>query len=202
MTIYFDLDNTCIDTEMIRRMEARVALRYGIPMRTYFECGNLALMRDRTTFSFECVYDLLHEYYPDLPRTIIRELYRVLAVRCFMPGALQFLGRFRKEDLVLVTSGDPVFQRIKIETHLLSHYTREIHIVNDKTICIRPESLPVFFMDDAPRHIEAVGRAHPWVTCIRVHEPPSWEIQQETTHPHIYVESLWDAALYITGVSK
>lgn len=197
MTIYIDLDNTCIDTEKIRRMEARVACRYGIPLMTYFECTDLAGISDPGSFSYERIYEMLQQYYPDVPRTIISDLYRVLSIPFFMSGAIQFLRRFRKQDLVLVTSGDPEFQHIKIKTHRITDYVREIHITDDKAAVITRESTPVFFVDDAPRHIEAVGRAHPAVTCIRVHEPALWEVQQETAHPHVYAESLFDAAEYI-----
>jgi beta-phosphoglucomutase-like phosphatase (HAD superfamily) len=199
--IYLDLDNTLIDTEQIRRWEAHIAGRYGISVMTYFECADLVWIRDRT-FSFEHVYDELHEYYPDLPQTIIGDLYRLLAIPRFMSGAPYFLERFRKQDLILVTSGDAEFQRIKIKTHSIEPYVREIHINNDKTKVITLESPPVFFVDDAPRHIEAVGRAHPSVICIRVHEPPSWEVQQDTLHPHIYVESLFGAMQYIERSQK
>lgn len=197
MIIYIDLDNTCIDTEKIRRTEARVAQRYGIPIMTYFECTDLAGISDPATFSYERIYEMLQRYYPDLSHAIISDLYWTLKMQCFMPGAIQFLKRFRKQDLVLVTSGTPAFQRIKIETHRITDYVRDIHITNDKTAVITQESPPVFFVDDAPRHIETVGRAHPAVICIRVHEPPSWEVQQETSHPHVYIKSLWDAATYI-----
>lgn len=197
MIIYIDLDNTCIDTEKIRQLEARVAGRYGIPLMTYFECTDLVGISNPASFSYERIYDILREYYPNLSHTIIVDLYRVLKMQCFMPGAIQFLRRFRKQDLVLVTSGNPQFQRIKIETHRISSYVRDIYIVNDKAAVITSESPPVFFVDDAPRHIEAVGRVHPAITCIRVHEPALWEVQQETAHPHVYAESLFDAAEYI-----
>ena len=202
MTIYLDLDNTCIDTEKIRRMESRVAERYGIPPLMYLECADLACIRDPGVFSYERVYDMLREYYADLPRTIIFDLYTVLRMQWFMPYATHFLSKFSKKDIVLVTSGDSAFQRMKIETHRIADYVREIHITNDKTAVITQESPPVFFVDDAPRHIEAVGRAHPWVTCIRVHEPPLWEVQQETAHPHVYLESLYYVGEYIERIRR
>jgi FMN phosphatase YigB (HAD superfamily) len=201
MTIYLDLDNTLIDTEKIRRIEARVAGRYGIQLMTYLECADLTCIQDPAVFTYERVYDILREYYLDLPRSLISDLYQVLKIRCFTSYAFHFLSKFRKQDLVLVSSGDPAFQRMKIETHRIADYVREIHIVNEKASVITRESPPVFFVDDAPRHIEAVGRAHPWITCIRVHEPPSWEVQQEIAHPHVYIESLFDVAEYIKRMS-
>lgn len=207
--ICIDLDCTLIDAEKRYRDEMIVAAEYGILKKKYVAAVNeLYRQYGRTFYCFELLYEFLLKAKPGLSRKIIDDLNALLDKNYFFSDSEFFLSSFKPQQLTLVTTGNQHFQFRKIATHGLRRYINYIWVITDKALAISGELIvasrsgikePFFFIDDAPREIEAVKKAYPEVTCIQVRKPASWETQRETEYYDVYLPNLEMTTHYIKG---
>lgn len=199
--IFCDLDCTLIDSEQRYQDEKQIAVRFGVSPDIYeWSVGELYGRFGFAGYTFERLYGIILERVPRVPCRLAEELASLLVRNYFFPDALLFLEQFHRENLVLVTSGVPEFQLKKIETHDLGALMGIIVVSDSKAETVGEHKLDGkthFFLDDAPREIEAVKRVHPDVVCIRVRTPASWESQKTTALADAYLPDLAVAAEYI-----
>ena len=147
-----------------------------------------------------------------MPWEITRDLNALLDKNYFFPDSEEFLSSFNPQQLVLITSGNQDFQWRKIDAHDLTKYIKFVWVITNKALAVSGELVsalragikePFFFIDDAPREIEAVKKAHPEVICIQVREPASWETQRETEFYDVHFpQGLLPARDYIQSVLR
>lgn len=199
--IFCDLDCTLIDSEQRYEDEKRIAEGLGVSRDTYeWAVGELYNQFDVAGYTFERLYEIIRERVPGVPSCLAEELASLLDRNYFFPDALLFFGEFHRQDLIIVTSGVSAFQLRKIETHGLKTRARAIVITGNKAEVLgeyKTGGRIHFFLDDAPREIEAVKRVHPDVICIQVRQPASWESQKTTALADAYLPDLAAAAEYI-----
>ena len=204
-----DLDCTLIDSEQRYKDEVKAAEGYGILQEEYIAAVEKLYQRHGTAaYRFELLYKILTEVSPGLSRQIIEDLNALLDKNYFFPDSKEFLTSFRREQLVLITSGNADFQARKIAAHGLKTYVNCIWVISDKALAVGAEIVsaakagiqePFFFISVAPREIEAVRIAHPEVTCIQVRTPASWETQRSTEYFDVHLPDLLAARDYIKG---
>lgn len=204
--ICIDLDCTLIDSEKLYQDEKVVAVRYGISAKKYVAAVNRLYQQCRASYSFELLYEFLSKIKPGLSRKIVDDLNALLDKNYFFPDSKFFLSSFTPQQLALITTGSPHFQFRKIAAHGLKRYINFIWVVSDKALPISGELVsatrmgikePLFFIDDAPREIETVKKAHPEVICIQVREPALWETQRETDFYDVHLPNLEAVTHYI-----
>ncbi len=199
--IFIDLDCTLIDSEKRYEDEKQMAERFGIKRDVYVWAVNELYRRHGTyKYSFALLCEILRERTPRANKNFEGELSRLLGRNYFFSDAPQFLSRFNCEELILLTSGTPDFQSRKIDVHGLNEVVKATFITDNKPIIIGREkrgSALNFFIDDAPREIEAVKRIHPDVVCIQIRTPPSWEMQKHTPLADARLPDLVSAVEYI-----
>src|SRR3989344_2699786 len=179
--IYVDLDNTLIDSVGRLRMEMDVANRYGLSDTDYQKGIDFAFEKYGIgSFGYATLFEGCRAIKPELKREILADWQRIVETACFFPDTQEFLAEFKKEELTLLTTGNPDFQRTKIKAHGLEWHFQEIIIVNSpKCRHISPGPRSVF-IDDSPREIDEMKTAFPEVFCVLVREVAPWESQKES----------------------
>jgi len=209
--ICVDLDCTLIKSEQRYKDELEVAKKYGISAKKYAAAVEKLYQRyGIAAYRFELLYRILTEVSPGLSRQIIEDLNALLDKNYFFPDSEEFLAAFEPKQLVLITSGNFEFQFRKIVAHGLKKYINFIWVISNKALAVGAEIIsaakagiqePFFFIDDAPREIEAVKKAYPEeVVCIQVRTPAPWETQRSTEYFDVHLPDLEAVTHYIKGI--
>ncbi len=190
--LYLDLDNTIIDT--VRRLdkEKELAGKYGLTAEEYMNAIHLVNERHGIgEFTLRKLFSVCNEIHPGLPEELFAEWAEFENVQIFFPDALEFVNAFRAKDLTLLTAGNHDMQNKKIDVHNLRPYFHEILILpSPKAINIDPPPLNSYYIDDAPREIDAMKKLFPHVMCILVREPPPWEKVSVSKYADVYCKDL------------
>lgn len=205
--ICVDLDCTLIDSERRYGDERVIAANYGISKKDYVAAVDKLYRRYGALFySFELLFKILSERRPGLSKNIVNNLNTLLDRNYFFPDSEFFLSSFGPQEFSIITSGLHDFQWRKIAAHNLGSRTNCIWITEYKAravgamVVYKNPDEKVFFIDDAPREIEAVKKAHHEVICIQVREPASWETQRETEYFDVHLPNLEAVTHYIKGI--
>lgn len=195
--ICVDLDNTLIDSVRRSKDEVGIAAKYGLRPEVYTKSINELFRRHGNMYSFQLLWPILLEKKAYLPEEMLNELNELLDKTYFFGDTDLFLQSFKKEQLILVTSGDPVVQARKLYAHKLDErfdcvFLNPFAKTDVIGACIKEcGGEKVYFVDDAPREIEAVKKTCPQAICVQVREPPPWEEQKTTDYADYY---FWDLA--------
>lgn len=204
--ICVDLDCTLIDSERRYGDEMVIAAEYGISEEEYVTAVDTLYRHHGTAgYSFELLYEILAEQSPVLPWKITKDLNALLDRIYLFPDSELFLSSFKPEQLSIITTGNHEFQSRKIAAHNLKKWANYVWITPHKARAVAAESIfgaggNIFFIDDAPREIEAVKRARPEVICIQVRTPALWEIQRKTEFYDVHLPDLEAVTHYIKGI--
>lgn len=204
--ICVDLDCTLIDSERRYGDERVIAADYGISEEEYIVAvDELYRRHGALAFSFELCFSILSERRPGLSKDVVNALNTLLDRNYFFPDSDFFLSSFSPQEVTIITSGPHDFQWRKIAAHNLGSRTNCIWITKHKAravgamVVYKNPDEKMFFIDDAPREIEAVKKAFPEVICIQVREPASWETQRETEYYDVHLPNLEAVTHYIKG---
>ncbi len=199
--IFCDLDCTLIDSERRYEDEKQIAARLGVSRDDYeWAVDELYHRFGIARYSFTVLLEIIRERVPHVSSGLAEELMSLLDRNYFFPDSLNFLNQFRRRDLTLVTAGVIEVQLKKVETHGMKALMGDIVVTDSKPRAMGERKLDGrihFFLDDAPREIEAVKRAHPDIVCIQMRIPPSWESQKYTNFADVCLPNLAAAAEYI-----
>lgn len=199
--IYVDLDNTLIDSMRRLELEMNVAEKYGISRENFKKAIEESFEKHGISrFGHQGLYKTCRELKPDLSSDIISAWGKVLESQMFFSDSLFFLGQFPKEELTLLTTGNPDFQRKKIAVHGLEGSFGAIKIVaSPKCGHIEPPSPLSFFVDDSPREIDAMKLLYPHMCCIQVREPALWEKQKISLRADVHCRTLDETLRFINA---
>lgn len=210
--ICVDLDCTLIDSERRYADEREIAQKYGIDEKEYRELVNeLCFNRGVFAYTFELVYEFLLRRRPGLSPKIVDDLRGLLDKNYLFPDSSFFLDAFGPKDLAIVATGKTHFQWRKLSANGLYGKAHLVWVTEHKNkagavagIVVSNARVnhrgKVFFIDDAPREIEVVKKAHPKVICIQVRTPASWETQHETDYYDVHLPNLEAVTHYIKGI--
>lgn len=179
--IYVDLDNTLIDSVKRLELEMGVAAKFGVGAEDYWKAVDIAFAKYGISgFSYRALFEGCRAVKPDyFSSDSLTEWQKILETEHFFPDTIIFLRNLGKNELTLLTTGNPDFQWAKIKTHRLEQYFCGIKIVNSpkaENIDRPPDGS--FFIDDSPREIDAMKQRYPHVVCIQVRQPAPWEKQK------------------------
>ncbi len=178
--IYVDMDNTLINTPRRVLEEVGITMRYGITADDYYAA--LRTMNQRHgvgSFNYKLLFAILRETKPELSETLIADLTTTIAIPMFVDDSLEFMARFPKNELTLLTTGDKEIQWAKVRAHQLeSHIGKILIVTSPKALHIDTPTRGSYYIDDAPRELDAMKIQFPDVTCIQVREPAPWETQR------------------------
>lgn len=195
--IYLDLDNTALDTVgLYNFMVDLLENEFGVPRGVAMQAQQDAHLRHRTYTPEKLCDELAKVGHPVSNDFLIRVYNYIESREMLYPDTMPFLKQFRRQELAILTRGDEFFQRRKIRAHGLDQLVGKLLVTQgEKCDSINDAVMPcTFFLDDAPREIEAMKRRHPWIICIQVREPPPWEEQRTTTYADGYARDLLLAA--------
>ncbi len=200
LVIAVDLDNTLIQSSARFRKEQKIAEKYKLDPELYAQCirNEFILKNGNGRYSFQHLWPFLRKLKPDLPRKMLHELNALLDHQYFFHDTINFLENFQKKSLILVSSGDYVVQLRKVHAHRIEKYFKNIYVTENKPEVIsKIKKTKTFFLDDAPRQIDAVKKRNPDVTCILMRKPPPWEVKTKSELADVHCTNLLDAAAYI-----
>jgi len=196
--IYLDLDNLLIDSIKLAERTQQAVEYLGITADSYKKSAKDA-MKEFGFYSPQNHYTILRK------RLAIGEEFLQTVVSCaqakdlVFPDTHEFLFEFDKENLAILTSGDPKFQLLKIRANGLDKCVKRIYVTrNHKPDHIpEPAEMGTFFLDDVPREIEKMKRRYPQVFCVQARKVPFWESQKTTAYADAYATTLIEAAKII-----
>jgi len=193
-----DLDNTLIDSVAVYEKHEELAEMYGVSRRQHRRLLQIAVaLYGIGKFSQMHMYDLCKCVCPDLPETILEGWQALWLSPRFFPDARAFLEALPREKNILLTTGYPETQRLKIHTHGLGYYFPTIHIVDSPKAMEIPAPPPeTIYFDDSPREIDAMKTAYPYVFCVLVRKLPPWESQKTSALADAMFETLEEALKY------
>jgi len=194
--INVDLDNVLIDSLTLVERTKQVVSGLGVTGELY-ERAVLTVMREFGAYTPERHYAVLKRHIPLDGEFVRRVLLCAEAGGIVYPDTMDFLTEFGKENLTIVTSGDPNFQLLKIQANNLDGYVRSIIVTDDKPGSMKRPAAGDFFLDDAPRQIELVKQAHPQIFCIQMRQVPFWETEKTAPNADARVVDLREAAKII-----
>lgn len=201
--LYLDFDCTLVDSALRTEHEKIFARMHRISADEYMAAArNLHKRFGAASFTYTRLFNILAEKRPWLSRKFLADLNGLLRRDYLFPDTLDFVSRFRPEELIIITEGDEWFQSEKIKNNGLENRVGEIRIVRGlKGDAIVPKkSVLQLFLDDAPRHIDDVKRKHPSVFCIQMREPAPWEEQRESRLKDYHCRFLSEAAETIKSI--
>ena len=181
--IYVDLDNTLIDSVGRYHKELAAAERYGISHDEYWLLYDVMNRRHGIgSFGYELFFQVIQDHMPGVSDTLLAEWRAILETQHPFPDTYEFLSSFRRDELILLTTGNPTQQRKKVQVHSFESYFSDIRIVGSpKCRHIEPPDGAIY-IDDSPREIDEMKTVHPHVHCIIVRETPPWERRQAVSH--------------------
>ena len=199
-TIFFDLDQAQIEVEHRVQLEIEAAARYGMSQQTFMEGRGLAVKEGISFFNYKKLFEHCARVKPDLDQAIIEEWYDIIRMKRIFPDTIPALELVPIKRRVMLTTGDPEFQNIKIDPNGLRDYFSQILIVpTPKCDSLADEDIPpgAAFADDSPREIDAMKLRHPKVFSVQVRNPAPWEHQKISEYKDAHAEDLYAAVFLI-----
>jgi len=194
--IYLDLDNVSLDSHKIYEHIPRILSRYGFAPGECWE--HFTAVKQRFgAYSPERHYEWLLERRQMVPQSFVTEVYEFIdRGHLLFPDTMPFLLQFSRAEMIILTCGATDHQLRKIRAHKLEAFVADILVPTDNkpAAVIKSAAKSIFFLDDAPREIEAMKRAHPDIFCIQMRTVAIWESQKHTTAADAYAPTLHDAA--------
>ena len=197
--IYLDLDNTAMDSRRVYDHIVTVISEHGFS-REQCEEHFRAIKENWGAYSPAHHVELLARRQQPLDESFLQKIFAFIdRGDMLFPDTLPFLKEFAKEEVIILTLGHQDHQMKKIATHGLKQFVSDIIItLDDKSSRISKANVDlIFFLDDAPREIEAMKKAHPEIFCIQVRTVASWEIQRSTAYADAHAATLTEAAHFI-----
>ena len=182
MLIFIDFDDVLFNTKLFKKELIDVFLKNGITKKDFFDSyydyplktkkglqkydpwNQIKILKEKKKFNEEKLKKDLAKLLGNLKRFIF-------------PDSRNFLKKFKKKELVLISYGETKFQEIKINSSNISSYFAKI-IIGDKDkaelikkFLIRQpaeKEEDIFLLEDFPLHINAVKQKLPRVEVIRL----------------------------------
>lgn len=184
MKVFLDFDDTLFNTRDFINDFSSVFVSLGISSEVYRETRKRAYTMFDTTTS---VYDIdkhlaeLAVHKPDFDTAQAKHLADVFladTARYVFADVIPFFESMREKQVAcyILSFGQSVFQRQKINGTGLQHYCKDIFIVQEEkslsiAACAQDESERVLFVDDRAEYIAAMKKALPYVTTIQITRP-------------------------------
>lgn len=175
--VILDFDYTLFDAAKFRRALASSLVKFGVSAAQFMASYPRAVRksRGRYSYSFDQHIHLLKRSSPELPVASARQALRQVVRGCrryLYPDTDQFLRTLRQHGfrLILVTHGNPVFQRQKLQATGIQHYFHTSICSNRVKIDVVRRLArtydEVFFVSDHPLELEAVHHELPQLLPI------------------------------------
>lgn len=176
-TIILDFDYTLFDAKKFKKALAKSLVPFGIDEKTwrityeqskfchgvkkeYLPEKHLKTLANRFNLDFE---KLKSAYLPVIKKTVV----------FIYPDTILFLEKLKgeKNELYLVTYGNPTWQEQKIKTSGIGKYFKKIICTDRKkfeTTCKIPGADEALFINDNPNEIAALKIIHPKADFIQI----------------------------------
>lgn len=197
--IYFDLDNTAINSKELIDKVVAAAEEHGISREEYIHSvEELEKRYGIAAYSFERLFTVISENKPMIPWEFLKKLEDLIAKNYFYPDTIPFLSGFKKDELILITEGSSEHQLKKVMAHGLHRFVSRVVIAPmGKENAINQFAEKTFLLDDAPRAIDSVKKKYPSIVSIQMRTPPFWEKQKFSDLKDAHCKDLYEAADFI-----
>ena len=143
MNLIFDFDRTLFDTAQFEADLSAIFLRFGVPATLFKSSMRAAMLIQNEDLNFDYTFEkhlaVLKSLGFDLPREILSELNSLVGPHYVFVGVkamLEFV-RPRVESLLLLTAGNPEFQKMKVDKSGLADFFTEciyLHTGKEKIV--------------------------------------------------------------------
>jgi FMN phosphatase YigB (HAD superfamily) len=178
MKIVLDFDDTIFNTRELIQCFFWVFKQVGFSSEEFFN-GFEMVRKKRRDFDLPTFVDLLNEKKPFDKKSVKSQLDAIVDKSDILvyPDFLEFVRKFDKDSLMILSFGTTPFQKTKIERSNILPFFGEV-IITDKNkdediglILKKYNHEKIFFVEDKATQIDMVKRKFPEVVVMKMERP-------------------------------
>lgn len=160
MKVYIDFDGTLFDTDKYNKDTKKIFNKYGITNEMFHEAYQ-ELFGKTKLFNLNIITDYLVDKY-DIDKKIYEEISVVKNNDYVYPEVINCLNKMNSLgfELYILTYGDILFQKEKIEYSNISKYFKDIIITEQEKTSLNLDYKNSIFIDNNPNETEMFHRVY------------------------------------------
>lgn len=180
MIYILDFDGVLFDDEMFKRDFQHIFTRYGVTHDVYKQTYEHAKKAKKGAYELDAHLGIIASEYPRINHTNLRKDLMALARRSrhyIFADAKSFLFNAQKKQfkLFLISAGDAVFQKEKIDASGVSSFFQKVIITtpSQKSVTIneiKKQAIgdEIVFVDDKKEIVEEIKKRHPYIKVVQM----------------------------------
>lgn len=180
MIYILDFDGVLFDDEMFKRDFQHVFTRHGVAHNVYKQTYEHAKESKKGTYELDMHLGIIASEYPMINHTDLRKDLMALARRSrqyIFADAKKFLFDAQKKQLklFLISAGDAVFQKEKIDSSEVSSFFQKVIITTPSQKSVFLDEIKkqavgddIVFIDDKKEVVEEIKKRHPYIKVVQM----------------------------------
>lgn len=202
MHIFLDLDDTLLNTYGFMWEMRRIFLKAGVKEDDFVRCYQEAKQHPQR-FSLDILFDICAKnilFDVAKTRRSVDRIFNNLDAFVFN-DVHSFLNCFKRNDLNILTFGNVLWQREKIENMKLVNFFDQIFIVDNKldffVHYMYNLKEPIFFIDDKADNINAVKQNLPKIITLQIQRQENQIPTEKSLLADFHITDLQEALIII-----